>query len=334
MARITVLGSGSWGCTLGLVADRARHQVCVWGADAVQIAQLCKNRHLDQFLPGVKFPETIQFTTDLAAALYQTDLILVVVPSHAVRAVARLLAALTFGQPIVVNAAKGIENDSLMRMSEVLTAELPAEHHAKICTLSGPSLAREVCAEMPTTVTVAGKNPCALATAQNLLKSRYFRIYTNDDIIGVELAGSLKNVIAIAAGTLDGLGFGDNTKGALITRGLAEITRLGVAMGANPVTFAGLAGMGDLITTCESRQSRNRSVGEQLARGRKLKDILTEMVMVAEGVKTTQAARALSRKTGVEMPIVDAVYAVLFEDKHPLQVTGELMGRQARPEIW
>lgn len=334
MARVTVLGSGSWGCTLALLAHKNKHQVRVWGFFKNEIDHINATRMNEAYLPDVRFPEDMHFTSDMSDALDEPDLVLVVVPSHVVRSVAQEMDHINFGTPIIVNAAKGIETDTLKRMSEVLKEELPGKYHPHICTLSGPSLAREVCANIPTTVTVAGANLEILTTVQSTLMTDRFRIYTNEDIIGVELGGSLKNVIAIAAGALDGLGFGDNTKGALITRGLAEMTRLGVAMGAKESTFSGLAGMGDLITTCESRQSRNRHVGEQLGRGRKLAEILDEMVMVAEGVKTTEAAYKLSWLHEVEMPITSEINAVLFEDKDPLQATADLMLREAKPEIW
>lgn len=334
MANITVLGSGSWGCALAMLAHRNQHKIRVWGVDHDQISRINRTRYNEGFLKGIRIPDEIEFTVDLNEALAQPDLILVVVPAHAVRPVARELSRHDLNDALIINAAKGIENDTLRRMSEVLAEELPPGYQDKIATLSGPSLALEACQGIPTLVTIAGKNEHTNTTAQSLLISERFRIYTNDDIIGVELCGSLKNVTAIAAGALDGLGFGDNTKGALITRGLAEMARLGRAMGAKMDTFAGLAGMGDLITTCQSRQSRNRHVGEQIGRGRKLRDILEEMVMVAEGVYTTKSAYQLARKYDVEMPIVEQVHAVLFEDKDPRQATADLMLRDAKPEVW
>ncbi|OQY30328.1 MAG: glycerol-3-phosphate dehydrogenase [Candidatus Cloacimonetes bacterium 4572_55] len=337
MANITVLGSGSWGCTLAIVALRNRHRVRVWGFFQEEIDRINADRRAEDYLPGTRIPEEIYFTSNMEDALDDPDMIMVVVPSHVVRPVVRDLARFLRGTPgssVILNAAKGIENDTLFRMSEVIKQELPDRFHDQVCTLSGPSLAREVCARIPTLVAVAGKNQKILDQAQSLLMSERFRIYTNSDIIGVELGGSLKNVIAIASGALDGLRFGDNTKGALMTRGLAEMTRLGTALGADPATFSGLAGMGDLITTCASKQSRNRYVGERLGQGEKLKDILSQMVMVAEGVKTTESAYRLAKKTGVEMPIVEQVYAILFQEKDILQATSDLMLREAKSEIW
>ena len=334
MANITVLGSGSWGCALAILANKNKHKTSVWGIDKAQIDRINQTHYNEGFLKGIQIPEEIFFTNDLEESLQKPDLIIVVVPAHAVRPTMKLIGKFDFGTPIIVNAAKGIEEDTLKRMSEVIIDELPPRFEPLVATLSGPSLALEVCNNIPTLVTIAGKDQNTLTTAQSLMMSERFRIYTHHDIIGVELCGSLKNVTAIAAGALDGLGFGDNTKGALITRGLAEMARLGRALGADMHTFSGLAGMGDLITTCQSKQSRNRHVGEQIGRGRKLKDILAEMVMVAEGVYTTKSAYQMAKRYEVEMPIVEQVHAVLFEDKDPRRATADLMLRDAKPEIW
>lgn len=235
---------------------------------------------------------------------------------------------------LLVNFSKGIEVTSLMRLSEVLEHELSGVLCGRVVTVSGPSHAEEVARRMPTTVVAASLSTDAALAVQELLSTDYFRVYTNDDIVGVEFAGSLKNVIAIASGIIDGLGLGDNTRGALLTRGLAEITRLGEHLGAQAATFAGLSGIGDLITTCTSRHSRNRFVGEQIGRGRTLKEVLSEMDMVAEGVKTTEAAVRLAEKYGVEMPIAAEVHRVLFEDKPPAQALADLMKRELKPETW
>jgi glycerol-3-phosphate dehydrogenase (NAD(P)+) len=235
---------------------------------------------------------------------------------------------------IIVNLAKGIENDTLCRMSEVLKEELPSNLHDKIVTLSGPSHAEEVSRKIPTTVVVAGFQEGIAKKIQQTFMNPYFRVYTNSDIIGVELGGSLKNVIAIASGICDGMGLGDNSRGALITRGLAEITRLGEKLGAKRETFAGLSGLGDLVTTCISKYSRNRFVGEQIGKGKTLDQILKEMTMVAEGIKTTKSAYHLSIRYKVEMPITEQVYRVLFEDKQPQQAIAELMTRDPKSEIW
>jgi len=255
------------------------------------------------------------------------------IPSHTVRQVVRSLRGDLNREVLIINLAKGLEIDTLMRMSQVIIEELGDEFRNNVMTLSGPSHAEEVSRQIPTTVTVAGDSIENLEYVQRLFTSNYFRLYTNTDLVGVELAGSLKNIIAIAAGICDGLGYGDNTKGALLTRGLAEITRLGLAMGAVPDTFAGLAGLGDLITTCLSRHSRNRFVGEQIGLGKNLEQVLHEMTMVAEGVRTTQAAYKLANMYQVEMPITIEMYSILFGGKSPREAVNDLMTRIPKPEV-
>jgi len=250
------------------------------------------------------------------------------------REVARKLARVVAGQPILVSVAKGIENGTLKRMSEVIAEEIRPDKRRGIACLSGPSIANEVLRNLPATVVCASREMEVRRAGQLLFVSPSFRVYSNEDIIGVELGGSLKNVIALAAGIGDGLGLGANAKGALLTRGLAEITRLGVAMGAEPLTFAGLSGAGDLITTCTSAHSRNRYVGEQIALGRSLDEVLSSMVMVAEGVRTTRAARELARCSGVEMPITEQMHEVLFDGKEPRAAIADLMEREPKAEVW
>ncbi|RMH73516.1 MAG: NAD(P)H-dependent glycerol-3-phosphate dehydrogenase [Gemmatimonadetes bacterium] len=333
MKKTTVLGAGSWGTTLALQLARNQHEVRLWEYRPEVAQVLAETRRNDPFLPGIPIPNSITISADLEALVADADLIAFVVPSSAVRSVAHQLNRCEMKSPIIVNAAKGIEIDSLLRMSEVLKEELPGRFHPRIATLSGPSHAEEVSRNIPTTIVAASENPEIAAEVQATFMSPTLRIYTNRDIVGVELAGSLKNVIAIATGICDGLGFGDNTKGALLTRGLAEISRLGVAMGANPLTFAGLSGMGDLITTCMSRHSRNRYVGEQIGKGRKLAEILDEMVMVAEGVKTTRSAHQLRQKMNIDMPITEKVYDVLFNNEDPKTAVASLMERDPKSEI-
>jgi glycerol-3-phosphate dehydrogenase (NAD(P)+) len=332
MARIGVLGAGSWGTTLGLVLDGNGHDVVLWEFDREQADALRRDGENRKFLPGVPVPKTIAVTNDLREAVEGAQAVVFVTPSHAVRAAARAAAGFIPGDALVVNAAKGIENETLMRMSEVLSAELNRADALRIASLVGPSHAEEVSRKLPTTIVAASFEEETAVAARDLFMTEYLRVYTNTDLVGVELGVSLKNVIAIAAGICDGLGYGDNTKGALITRGLAEITRLGVEMGGRPSTFAGLSGMGDLITTCISRHSRNRYVGEKIAAGMTLTQVLDSMVMVAEGVRTTKSAVELARRHGIEMPITEQMNEVLFHDKNPKQAIAELMVRDPKAE--
>jgi glycerol-3-phosphate dehydrogenase (NAD(P)+) len=332
MARIGVLGAGSWGTTLGLVLHDNGHEVTLWEFDLAQADALRRDRENRKFLPGVPVPASITVTNDLAEAARGARAVVFVTPSHAVRATARAAAGLVPADALVVNAAKGIENETLMRMSEVLSAELDRPNSERIASLVGPSHAEEVSRRLPTTIVAAAFEEETAVAVRDFFMTEYLRVYTNTDLVGVELGVSLKNVIAIAAGICDGLGYGDNTKGALITRGLAEMTRLGVAMGGRPATFAGLSGMGDLITTCISRHSRNRYVGEKIAAGMTLAQVLDSMVMVAEGVRTTRSAAELARRHGIEMPITEQMNDVLFHEKDPKQAIAELMVRDPKPE--
>lgn len=334
MTKIAVLGAGSWGIAISVLLSANGHQVTLWEFDHREMYKLSRERENKQKLPGIIIPKEIQITDDLTSAIWGAELLALALPSHTVREVAKKIAKIDLKDPIIVNLAKGIENDTLCRMSEVLREELSSNLHDKIATLSGPSHAEEVALKIPTTVVVASFFEEIAKKIQQTFMHPYFRIYTNSDIIGVELGGSLKNVIAIAAGICDGMGLGDNSRGALITRGLAEIVRLGEKLGAKRETFAGLSGLGDLVTTCISKYSRNRFVGEQIAQGKTLAQVLKEMTMVAEGVKTTKSAYQLSLKYKVEMPITDQVYKVLFEDKQPQQAITELMTRDPKSEIW
>ncbi|MDZ7375241.1 MAG: NAD(P)H-dependent glycerol-3-phosphate dehydrogenase [candidate division KSB1 bacterium] len=332
---IAVLGAGSWGIALSLVLDYNGHRVRLWEFRPDAAERLDKTRDAKEFLPGITLPHSIQVMNDFQRASSDADLIVVAVPSHVVRSIGEKLNQIQFEKsPILINVAKGIENETLMRMSEVLQQTIQWANPSNIVTLSGPSHAEEVSRRIPTAIVSASKNMGAAELVQQVFMNEFLRVYTNADIIGVELGGSLKNIIAIAAGICDGAGFGDNTKAALQPRGLVEIVRLGVAMGADPITFAGLSGMGDLIVTCMSRHSRNRYVGEQIGKGRKLDDILKEMVMVAEGVKTTKSAYALSKKFQVEMPITEQVYHILFEGKDARVALKELMLRGPKEEKW
>jgi glycerol-3-phosphate dehydrogenase (NAD(P)+) len=331
-ACVAVLGAGSWGTALAKMAADSGKEVRLWARRDEQAAAIEGQRENRTYLPGASLPATLRATSDLESALRGADLVLCVVPSHGVRALLEENAArFPSGAPIVA-AIKGIENDSLRTVSEIFEEHLPRAQHASLAYLGGPSFAREVAQGTPTAVNVAGHEEDTTRRAQELLSTDRFRVYTTDDVIGVELAGALKNVIAIAAGIADGLGFGHNTRAALITRGLAEMSRLAVARGANPLTLAGLAGMGDLVLTCCGDLSRNRTVGLELGRGKKLAEVLAGMKMVAEGVRTSKSAHELALREGVEMPIVTQVYRVLYEDEPPKDAVLSLMTRPLKAE--
>ena len=330
---IAVLGAGSWGMALSNLFCEAGKNVRLWEYEPNRAERLASERRDDAFLPGVVLATEILITNNITETVEDAELVALVVPSHAMRQVCNALNSMQPVGKTIVSFSKGLENETLMRMSQVITDTLSPDLNNSIAVLSGPSHAEEVSARQPTTVVVASDEPTVARHVQRSLMSSRFRIYTNPDVIGVEMGGALKNIIAIAAGVSDGLGFGDNTKAALLTRGLAEIGRLGVEMGANPLTFAGLSGMGDLIVTCTSRHSRNRNLGELIGRGYTLEEALSRTVMVAEGVKTSLAAYELARRTGVEMPITGKVRAVLFEGEEPRHAVAALMERGAKSEL-
>ncbi len=331
--RISILGAGSWGMAVSQILADNGANVTLWEFDIKTYENLVATRRQEDKLPGFKLPDNVGVTNSLDDALDNSSLIVLAVPAQFLR-FALIKAADKFSEnAVIVNLAKGIENKTLKRMSEVVSDVL-GQKKAEIATMSGPSHAEEVVRRQPTTVVIAGKNDRINEQLQELFSNSYFRAYKTTDIIGVELGGSLKNIIAIAAGIASGLGLGDNTLGALVTRGLAEITRLGIVLGAKSETFAGLSGIGDLITTCCSKHSRNRYVGERIGQGEKLEDILSSMTMIAEGVETTRAGYDLSRLHEVEMPITKEVYKVLFENKPPGEAVWELMGRDLKPEVW
>lgn len=334
MANVGVLGGGSWGTALALLLEGNGHEVRVWEFDANQCGLVNRERENKKFLPGIPIPDGLVFSNDIAFVVDGAGALLFAVPSRHFRATARsaVAAGLSLEAPVVI-ATKGLEDKSLLRMSQIMAEEHPSGEGAQATVLVGPSHAEEVSRGIPTAVVAASANESIATRAQDLFMSENFRVYTNTDVVGVELGVAVKNVIAVAAGICDGLGFGDNTKGALLTRGLAEIVRLGVTLGARRETFFGLAGVGDLITTCLSRHSRNRHVGEQIGRGRTLKEVLEEMVMVAEGVDTARAALTLAAANGVEMPITEQVNAVLFEEKDPTAAIRELMTRERKAEV-
>ena len=324
---IAVLGAGSWGTTLAVHLAQGGHEVRLWSHDAAELAPIAADRENRKFLPGIGLPEGVKVQPELQAALRSAAFTVVAVPSQAVRTVSGQVAALRPGG-IVVCASKGLELGSHRRMSEVLAETLEPDP----VILTGPSHAEEVSRGIPTSVVAAARDEARARATQDLFSSPAFRVYTNDDVTGCEMGAALKNVVAIAAGVCDGLGFGDNTKGALLTRGLAEIARLGVTMGGRRETFFGLAGMGDLIATATSRHSRNRYVGERLGRGESLDQVLGSMVMVAEGVDTARAAGELGRARGVEMPITDQVCGILFQGVKPRDALERLMTRDLKSE--
>jgi glycerol-3-phosphate dehydrogenase (NAD(P)+) len=332
--KIAVLGAGSWGTTLAILLSENGYETALWEYLPEHVEALKRDHENKKFLPGVPIPECIAISSDLDGVLAGADLVLFVVPSHVVREVAGKVAASSSfrSEAFIVSAAKGLEEGTLKRMSEVISDELPVAEKSVMC-LIGPSHAEEVSRKMPTSVVVSGRDPGSMETVQRVFFRPYFRVYRNDDLVGVEIAVALKNIIAIAAGVCDGLGYGDNTKAALLTRGLVEIARLGTAMGARRETFSGLAGIGDLIATCCSRHSRNRYVGERIGKGEPLEKILGGMVMVAEGVRTTRAAIGLGEKLEVELPIIENTGRILFEGKDPEEAIEELMNRPLQDEM-
>ncbi|HWR82012.1 MAG TPA: NAD(P)H-dependent glycerol-3-phosphate dehydrogenase [Candidatus Deferrimicrobium sp.] len=331
--KVTILGAGSWGMAVARLLHLNGWSVTLWEFDRDEFEKLRRWRGHPDKLQGFVLPEGITFSHDAAEAAEDCSLAVLAIPSQFLRSVLRTFRLHLDTKALLVNLAKGIETRTLMRMSEVITDELHVPVR-RVVTLSGPSHAEEVILDIPTAVVAAGTYDEIATQVQETFSSRSFRVYKSDDLIGVELGGSLKNIIAIATGISDGLGLGDNTRGAIITRGLAEITRLGVVMGARAETFAGLSGIGDLVTTCASHHSRNRYVGEKIGQGQSLKDILAGMSMVAEGVETTRSGHDLARLHNVEMPITKEVYAVLFEGKSPHAAVEELMVRQLKTEIW
>ncbi|MBA4311438.1 MAG: glycerol-3-phosphate dehydrogenase [Chlorobiaceae bacterium] len=330
--RISVLGAGSWGTTLAILLHYNAHRVTLWTYDPSHSRRMNEMRENKDFLPGFHIPTDIKITNDLFAAIHNCEIIVTAVPTQFLRSAIQPLASQQFLNTIFVNVAKGIENQTLLTVSEILTDVLPSLKLENIVTVSGPSFAEEVSRQIPTAVVAASINLNLAKQIQQTFMTPYFRVYSSDDIRGVELAGSLKNVIAVGAGIADGAGFGDNTKAAIMTRATAEIARLGRVMGARQETFAGLSGIGDLIVTCMSKHSRNRHVGEEIGRGRKLSDVLGEMKMVAEGVPTTRSVHDLAIKHNVELPICNEVYEVLFEYKDPIIATSDLMTRDAKRE--
>jgi glycerol-3-phosphate dehydrogenase (NAD(P)+) len=332
MESVGVIGSGAWGTTLALLLAKKGIATTLWEHTAERAAEMQQRRENNVFLPGFRFPDTLQVTANVAEAVSGKEALLLVTPSQRIRENLRLLAPYLEQKTLLVNASKGIEIDSLKRMSEIILEEIP-DVQGRIASLSGPNLSHEVAQEKPTAAVVASNARNVGVRFRDLLTTSSFRVYTSEDVVGVELGGALKNIIAIGAGINDGLGYGDNAKAAFITRGLAEIARLGVAAGANPLTFSGLAGIGDLVATCASPLSRNQQLGRRLAAGEKLDQILHSTRSVAEGVYTTQAALRLAARYNIEMPITEQLAQVLFAGLDPHRAVPELMMRDPKGEL-
>jgi glycerol-3-phosphate dehydrogenase (NAD(P)+) len=331
--KIGIVGAGSWGTALAnLLADKG-YIVSLWVFESEVEQQILNKRENQVFLPGVKLSERLIPSGDLSHVVSGKDLILVVVPSHVMRETAKKFSPHISENALVVSASKGIENMTHLTMSQVLKETIPHVAENRFAVLSGPSFAKEVVEKVPTLISVASKDTEIARFIQRVFATSYFRVYTNNDMIGVELGGAVKNVIAIASGIIDGLGLGLNTRAALITRGLTEIRRLGTKMGARPDTFAGLSGIGDLLLTCTGALSRNYTVGKKIGQGKKAEEIISEMRMVAEGVKTAKSVYNLSQKLNVEMPICHEIYRILYEDDFPLTAVRRLMTRDLKNEL-
>lgn len=329
MANVGVLGAGSWGTALSVLLHENGHQVTVWSINKEEVKMLSEKREHESKLPGVKLPQELVFTSEMEEAITGKDFLVLAVPSPFTRETARKMCPYVKEGQIIVDVAKGIEEATLMTLSQQIEQEIP---QADVAVLSGPSHAEEVGKKLPTTCVIGAKTKKTAEYLQSMFISRVFRVYTSPDILGIELGGSLKNVIALAAGIADGLGYGDNTKAALITRGIAEIARLGVKMGGNIETFTGLTGIGDLIVTCASVHSRNRKAGYLMGQGRTMEEAMKEVKMVVEGVYSAKAAAKLAEKYNISMPIVAQVNEVLFEGKNPAEAVDELMLRELKSE--
>jgi len=332
MVSVGVIGSGAWGTTLALLLAREGSAVTLWEHRPERAIEMQQRRENTVFLPGFHFPETLNVTSDIAQAVQNKDMLLLVTPSQRMRENLRLLAPNVAQETLLVSGSKGIEINSLKRMTEIICEEVPAAHK-RVAALSGPNISLEVAEGKPTAAVIAAYEQETAVYARSMLNTSRYRVYTANDVVGVELGGSLKNIIAIGAGFNDGMGYGENTKAAFITRGLAEIARLGIAAGAHPLTFSGLAGIGDLVATCASPLSRNHQLGQRLAAGEKLEQILASTHTVAEGISTTKAALQMAALYHVEMPITEQLGLVLFEGLDPRKVVPELMMRDLKDEM-
>ena len=329
MKKISVIGAGSWGTALACLLNDNQHNVTIWSIDKNEVEMLTTYREQKEKLAGVKVADEIKITADLKEALTDKDIVVMAVPSIFVRSTAKKMAEVMSGSPIIVNVAKGIEEDTLMTLTDIIKEELP---EYQVAVLSGPSHAEEVGRKIPTTCVVGASDKETCEILQDVFMNQVFRVYTSSDVLGIELGGALKNVIALAAGINDGLGYGDNSKAALMTRGIAEISRLGVKMGAKMETFYGLSGIGDLIVTCSSKHSRNRNAGYYIGKGMSYEEAMKEVTMVVEGVYSAKAAYALSKKYDSPLPIIEQVNKVLFEQKAPTEAVTELFLRDKKME--
>jgi glycerol-3-phosphate dehydrogenase (NAD(P)+) len=330
--KVAVVGAGSWGTTVAALAS-SNASTLLWARNPAVAEQVARGHRNADYLPDITLPDALGATSSLVEACEGAEVVVMGVPSHGFRAVLADASPVISPDAAVLSLSKGLEQGTVLRMTEVIAEVLPDHPRELIGVLSGPNLASEVAFGQPTASVVALGDATRAEVLQTLFMTRTFRVYTNPDVVGCEIAGALKNVIAIAAGIAHGLGYGDNTKAALITRGLAELARLGMALGGDPLTFSGLAGMGDLVATCTSDKSRNRTVGVALGQGKKLDAIVADMKMVAEGVKSTEAVLDLGRREGVELPIAEQVGAVLYEGRTPSEIVPALMDRQAKPEL-
>ncbi len=330
---VAVLGAGSWGTALALVLADNGHHVNLWGNNEELLEEINQKNENCKYLPCIQLPFEINAVSQLAEAVKGIDTIVLVVPTKAIRSVCQQLLKVVDTKVTIVHASKGIEPKTSKRISEMIKEELSDKIIESVVVLSGPSHAEEVALRQPTTVTAASDQHNAAEKIQNLFMNQYFRVYTNDDVVGVELGGALKNIIALGGGMCDGLGYGDNAKAALMTRGISEITRLGSHFGANPITFAGLSGVGDLIVTCTSQHSRNWKAGNLLGQGYKVNEVLEQMGMIVEGVKTCEAAYYMAKEAGVDTPIINALYRTLFGNKEVQAEVGLLMSRSGKEEF-
>jgi len=331
--KAAVIGAGSWGTAISQILADNGAEVKLWVRRKELAERIRNTRENGEYLPGVRLPDGIVITSELKEALDGAEVVVMAVPSQAMRKIARAAGPYINNQSIVVSAAKGIELGTLLRMSQVLKEELPERARAEIAVLSGPSHAEEVGRRFPTAVVAASEKKEVAERVQDLFMNSYFRVYTNTDMVGVETGGALKNIIALCAGIAEGLGYGDNTRAALITRGIMEIIRLGVKMGGKPSTFFGLSGVGDVIVTCSSMLSRNRRAGIEIGRGKSVEEVVNSTSMVIEGIYTTKAAYDLAQRHGVEMPITEKAYEVLYEGKKPQDAVNELMSRRGKHEM-
>lgn len=331
--KISVIGAGSWGTALAQVLSDNSAEVVLWVRSPRAAEEIRKNGENKRYLPGANLSKRIYISEDLEGTVHGADIVVVAVPSHAMNATAKSIGGLLERDAIVVSASKGLEVGSFRRMSQVLQEELPSEFKKQVAVLSGPSHAEEVVIGLPTTIVAASESKQVAKTVQDAFMRSRFRVYTNPDVVGVELGGALKNTIALCSGIADGLGLGDNTKAALITRGIVEMTRLGVKLGARKATFSGLSGIGDLIVTCSSMLSRNRRAGIEIGKGKTVEQAMESVNMVVEGVNTAKVAYRLSKVNDVEMPITEEAYAVLFEHKTPKEALNALMGREGKHEM-